>query len=87
MRLPTFAAADLALQDALLIEPRSMRVRGAQCQILRSMQRFEAAIKACSELAQSFPEYMFPHKEIGYDKLMMGQLDEALAGNSSKPID
>ena len=72
-------AADLALQDALLIAPRSMRVRGAQCQILRAMQQFEAAIKACSELAQSFPEYMFPHKEIGYDKLMMGQPDEALA--------
>jgi DNA-binding winged helix-turn-helix (wHTH) protein len=72
-------AADLVLQDALLIAPRSMRVRGAQCQILRAMQQFEAAIKACGELAQSFPEYMFPHKEIGYDKLMMGQPDEALA--------
>ena len=54
-------------------------MRGAQCQILRAMQQFEAAIKACNELAQSFPEYMFPHKEIGYDKLMMGQPDEALA--------
>jgi DNA-binding winged helix-turn-helix (wHTH) protein/tetratricopeptide (TPR) repeat protein len=72
-------AADLALQDALLIAPESMRVRGAQCQILRAMRQFEAAIKACSELAQSFPEYMYPHKEIGYDKLMMGQPDEALA--------
>ena len=72
-------AADLALQDALLIAPGSMRVRGAQCQILRAMRQFEAAIKACSELAQSFPDYMYPHKEIGYDKLMMGQSDEALA--------
>ena len=72
-------AADLALQDALLIAPGSMRVRGAQCQILRAMRQFEAAIKACSELAQSFPDYGYPHKEIGYDKLMMGQPDEALA--------
>jgi DNA-binding winged helix-turn-helix (wHTH) protein len=72
-------AADLVLHDALLIAPRSMRVRGAQCQILRAMQQFEAAIKACSELAQSSPGYMFPHKEIGYNKLMMGQPDEALA--------
>jgi DNA-binding winged helix-turn-helix (wHTH) protein len=72
-------AADLALQDALLIAPGSMRVRGAQCQFLRAMRQFEAAIKACSELAQSFPTYMFPHKEIGYDKLMMGQPEEALA--------
>jgi DNA-binding winged helix-turn-helix (wHTH) protein/tetratricopeptide (TPR) repeat protein len=72
-------AADLALQDALLIAPGSMRVRGAQCQILRAMRQFEAAIKACSELAQSFPEYMYPHKEIGYGKLMMGQPDVALA--------
>jgi len=72
-------AADLALQDALLIAPGSMRVRGAQCQILRAMRQFEPAIKACSELAQSFPEYAFLHKEIGYDKLMMGQPDEALA--------
>jgi tetratricopeptide (TPR) repeat protein len=72
-------AADLALQDALLIAPGSMRVRGAQCQILRAMRQFEAAIKACSDLAQSFPAYVYPHKEIGYDELMMGQPDEALA--------
>ena len=72
-------AADLALQDALLIAPASMRVRGAQCQILRAMRQFEAGVKACSELAQSFPTYAFLHKEIGYDELMMGQLNEALA--------
>jgi tetratricopeptide (TPR) repeat protein len=72
-------AADLALQDARLIAPENMRVRGAQCQILRAMRQFEAAIKACTELAQSFPDYAFSHKEIGYDKLMMGQPDEALA--------
>ena len=72
-------AADLALQDALLIAPGSMRVRGAQCQILRAMRQFEAGVKACSELAQSFPTYAFLHKEIGYDELMMGQLNEALA--------
>jgi DNA-binding winged helix-turn-helix (wHTH) protein len=71
--------ADLVLRDALAIAPASMRVRGAQCQILRAMLRFEAAIKACSELAQSFPTYAFLHKEIGYDRLMMGQPDEALA--------
>jgi DNA-binding winged helix-turn-helix (wHTH) protein/tetratricopeptide (TPR) repeat protein len=72
-------AADLALQDALLIAPASMRVRGAQCHILRAMRQFEAGVKACSELAQSFPTYAFLHKEIGYDKLMMGQPNEALA--------
>jgi DNA-binding winged helix-turn-helix (wHTH) protein len=72
-------AADLALQDALLIAPGSMRVRGAQCHILRAMRQFEAGVKACSELAQSFPTYAFVHKEIGYDKLMMGQPNEALA--------
>jgi DNA-binding winged helix-turn-helix (wHTH) protein len=72
-------AADLTLRDALAIAPGSMRVRGAQCQILRAMLRFEAAIKACSELAQSFPAYAFLHKEIGYDRLMMGQPNEALA--------
>jgi DNA-binding winged helix-turn-helix (wHTH) protein/tetratricopeptide (TPR) repeat protein len=70
--------ADLALQDALLIAPESMSVGGAQCQILRGMRQFEAAIKTCGELAESFPTYAFLHKEIGYDKLMMGQLDEAL---------
>jgi DNA-binding winged helix-turn-helix (wHTH) protein len=70
--------ADLALQDALAIAPGSMTARGAQCQILRAMRQFEAAIKACSELAQKFPDYAFPHKEIGYDRLMMGQPDEAL---------
>jgi len=71
-------AADLALQDALAIAPASKKVRGAQCQILRGMRQFEAAIKACSELAQNFPDYAFLHKEIGYDKLMMGQSNEAL---------
>jgi DNA-binding winged helix-turn-helix (wHTH) protein/tetratricopeptide (TPR) repeat protein len=72
-------AADLVLQDARQIAPQDMRVRGAQCQILRAMRQFEAAIKACTELAQSFPDYAFSHKEIGYDRLMMGQPDEALA--------
>lgn len=71
-------AADLALQDALLIAPGSMSAGGAQCQILRAMRQFEAAIKKCGELAQSFPTYAFPHKEIGYDKLRMGQPNEAL---------
>jgi DNA-binding winged helix-turn-helix (wHTH) protein len=72
-------AADLVLQDALAVAPGSMRLRGVQCQILRAMRQFEAAIKACSELAQSFPTYAFLHKEIGYDRLMMGQPNEALA--------
>jgi DNA-binding winged helix-turn-helix (wHTH) protein/tetratricopeptide (TPR) repeat protein len=72
-------AADLVLQDALAVAPGSMRLRGVQCQILRAMRQFEAAIKACGELAQSFPTYAFLHKEIGYDRLMMGQPNEALA--------
>jgi DNA-binding winged helix-turn-helix (wHTH) protein/tetratricopeptide (TPR) repeat protein len=72
-------AADLALQDALTLAPENKRVHGAQCQLLRAMRRFEAAIKVCSELARNFPDYAYPHKEIGYDRLMMGQPDEALA--------
>ena len=72
-------AADLALQDALLIAPGSMRVRGAQCQIMRALRQFEAAVKACGEFAQNFPTYAFFHKEMGYDKLMLGQPNEALA--------
>jgi len=72
-------AADLALQDALAIAPENMRVRGAQCQIMRAMRQFQAAIQACGELAERFPEYAFLHKEIGYDKLMMGEPNEALA--------
>jgi DNA-binding winged helix-turn-helix (wHTH) protein len=72
-------AADLALQDALAIASGNKSVGGAQCQLLRAMRQFEAAIKACSELTQNFPDYEFPHKEIGYDKLMMGQPDQALA--------
>jgi DNA-binding winged helix-turn-helix (wHTH) protein len=72
-------AADLALQDAIHIAPKSMIVRGAQCHILRAMRQFEAAIRVCSEAAQSFPEYPFLHKEIGYNRLMLGQLDGALA--------
>ena len=72
-------AADLTLQDAIRIAPDDMMVRGSQCHILRAMRQFEAAIKVCSELAKSFPNYPILHKEIGYDKLMLGQLDEALA--------
>ncbi len=72
-------AADLALQDAIRIAPESMMVRGARCHILRAMRQFEAAITVCSEAAQSFPDYPFLHKEIGYDRLMLGQFDEALA--------
>jgi DNA-binding winged helix-turn-helix (wHTH) protein len=72
-------AADLALRDALLVAPGNMRVRGAQCQIMRALRQFEAAVKACGEFAQSFPTYAFLHKEIGYDRLMLGQPNEALA--------
>jgi tetratricopeptide (TPR) repeat protein len=56
-----------------------MGVRGAQCHILRAMRRFEVAIDVCSEAARNFPAYPFLHKEIGYNRLMLGQLDEALA--------
>jgi len=71
--------ADVALQDAMRIAPQSMVVQGARCHILRAMRQFEAAVRVCSEFAQSFPKYAFLHKEIGYNKLMLGQLDEALA--------
>jgi DNA-binding winged helix-turn-helix (wHTH) protein len=72
-------AADLTLQDAIRIAPDNIMVRASQCHILRAMRQFEAGIKVCSELAKSFPNYPILHKEIGYDKLMLGQLDEALA--------
>jgi DNA-binding winged helix-turn-helix (wHTH) protein len=72
-------AADLALQDATRIAPDNMMVRGAQCHILRAMRQFESAIKVCGEVARSFPNYPILHKEIGYDRLMLGQIDEALA--------
>jgi DNA-binding winged helix-turn-helix (wHTH) protein/Flp pilus assembly protein TadD len=72
-------AADLALQDAIHIAPANKSVRGAQCHILRAMRQFESAIRVCSEAAQSFPDYPFLHKEIGYNELMLGQFDEALA--------
>lgn len=72
-------AADQTLQSAARIAPDSMGVRGAQCHILRAMRRFEVAIDVCSEAAQSFPQYAFLHKEIGYNRLMLGQFDEALA--------
>jgi DNA-binding winged helix-turn-helix (wHTH) protein/Flp pilus assembly protein TadD len=72
-------AADQTLQRAVRIAPGSMGVRGAQCHILRAMRRYEVAIDVCSEAAESFPTYPFLHKEIGYNRLMLGELDEALA--------
>ena len=71
--------ADFLLQNARRIAPERLLVNGAQCQILRAMRQFESAIKACSELAQKFPKYAFLRKEIGYSRMMLGQLDEALA--------
>jgi DNA-binding winged helix-turn-helix (wHTH) protein len=71
--------ADLTLEDAIHIAPESMIVRGAQCHILRAMRQFEAAIRLCSESAKHFPNYPFLHKEIGYNRMMLGQFDEALA--------
>jgi DNA-binding winged helix-turn-helix (wHTH) protein/tetratricopeptide (TPR) repeat protein len=72
-------AADHALQEATRITSQDMSVRGAQCHILRAMRQFESAIRVCSEAAQSFPQYAFLHKEIGYNRMMLGQFDEALA--------
>jgi DNA-binding winged helix-turn-helix (wHTH) protein/predicted Zn-dependent protease len=71
--------ADMAVQAAIRVSPDSRIVRGAQCHILRAMRQFEAAITLCSEAAKSFPDYTFLHKEIGYNRLMLGQFDEALA--------
>jgi DNA-binding winged helix-turn-helix (wHTH) protein len=72
-------AADLTLAAAAHVAPESMMVRGAQCHILRAMRQFESAIQVCGELEKNFPKYAFVHKEIGYNRLMLGQLDEALA--------
>lgn len=71
--------ADMAVQAAIRVAPDSRIVRGAQCHILRAMRQFESAITLCSEAAKSFPDYTFLHKEIGYNRLMLGQFDEALA--------
>jgi DNA-binding winged helix-turn-helix (wHTH) protein len=71
--------ADLALQAAIRIAPDNKIVRGAQCHILRAMRQFESAITFCSEVAKSFPDYPFLHKEIAYNNLMLGELDVALA--------
>jgi DNA-binding winged helix-turn-helix (wHTH) protein len=71
--------ADLALQTAIRVAPDSRIVRGAQCHILRAMRQFESAIRLCGEAAKNFPDYPFLHKEIGYNRLMLGELDEALA--------
>ena len=79
-------AADLALQDAVRIAPDSMIVRGAQCHILRAMRQFEAAIRVCSEAAESFPEYPFLHKEIGYQGRCWASSMRRWP-NSSRPIE
>jgi DNA-binding winged helix-turn-helix (wHTH) protein/Flp pilus assembly protein TadD len=72
-------AANSALQDAIRIAPDDMMVRGAQCHILRAMRQFEVAIQVCSKFAKDFPKYPFLHKEIGYNEMMLGRLDDALA--------
>lgn len=72
-------AADLSLQAAIRIAPENKIVRGAQCHILRAMRQFESAITLCGEASKSFPDYPFLHKEVGYNRLMLGELDEALA--------
>jgi tetratricopeptide (TPR) repeat protein len=72
-------AADQALQEGLRVAPDSRIVRAAQCHILRAMLQFKAAVRICGELAQSFPQYAFARKELGYDQMMLGQFDEALA--------
>jgi DNA-binding winged helix-turn-helix (wHTH) protein/tetratricopeptide (TPR) repeat protein len=71
--------ADVLLQKARRIAPEKLIVGGAECQILRAMRQFESAIKVCSEVAQKTPTYAFLHKEVGYSKMMLGQLDDALA--------
>jgi DNA-binding winged helix-turn-helix (wHTH) protein len=72
-------AANLALEEAKRIAPDDIAVGGAQCHVLRAMRQFESAIKVCGKLAQTFPKYSFLRKEIGYNELMLGRLDEALA--------
>jgi DNA-binding winged helix-turn-helix (wHTH) protein len=72
-------AANLALEEAKRVAPQDMMVRGADCHLLRAMRQFEVAINVCGKLAKDFPNYPFLHKEIGYNELMLGRLDDALA--------
>ena len=52
-------AADLALQDALLIAPGSMSVRARSVPILRGMRQFEAAVKHAANLLRASPSTRF----------------------------
>ncbi len=71
--------ADLTLSEAMHVAPGSVKVGSAQCHVLRAMRQFEIAIRVCSEMAKRTPGDPFLHKEIGYNRLMLGQLDEAMA--------
>ena len=71
--------ADLTLSEAMRVAPGSVKVGGAQCHVLRAMRQFETAIRVCGEMAKRAPNDPFLRKEIGYNRLMLGQLDEAMA--------
>lgn len=71
--------ADLTLGEAMRLTPESAKVASAQCHVLRAMRQFEIAIRVCGEMAKLTPNDPFLHKEIGYNRLMLGQLDQAMA--------
>lgn len=74
-------AADLALQDALLIAPGSMRVRGAECQILRAMRQLDEALAEFLEADRLAPDSQLRwswQQGIGLVYLMQGQDQKAI---------
>jgi len=73
--------AKLARADQLLTAATSIgrnnRTRYARCMLLRLQGRFEEAISVCSDVIGDLLYRAFVYKEIGLDRLFLGQLEQA----------
>jgi DNA-binding winged helix-turn-helix (wHTH) protein/TolB-like protein len=82
MNYPSSAdEAKLARADQLLTAATSIgrnnRTRYARCMLLRLQGRFEEAISVCGDVIGDLLYRAFVYKEIGLDRLFLGQLEQA----------
>jgi class 3 adenylate cyclase/TolB-like protein/Flp pilus assembly protein TadD len=78
-RTEALRTADAMLQKALLLDPAHIGGLYVRCVMLRARGRVAEAVTACQAVLDRNPASASAHKEIGYDKLILGRADEALA--------
>lgn len=73
------SVADSLLAEALIIQPSNVLADLDRCMLRRSQTRYEEAIAICQKLIDDLYRRPLAYKEIGWDYLLLGKPDQAVA--------